>query len=497
MTPPGLFLMIQTQAANQLFFIILGLVLTSLFASTFVSSLDTNAPSTRRFWLLSVGTRAASLFCAAAVPALGPLSAVVGNVLFIFSAGCLALLFHSWRAPVPNHGLAGVTGFALAVGLCIEFARAVNPSFELRMILLGSASLAISGWELFELRKKIQIDPNPQLKLIAGVVAVQVLLSLATVASSFFYADPRINFATDNGTTTMYVIWFTLGIHLVIYFFIGGYLYRRAWVGQQLAVEKKNEVVALLEERERLLSSLIVSNRIASTGALSASVAHEMSQPLTAAILKLEMLRHLTQAPAINGQYTYGLVNEVLDDIGRSKKVLEHLRSLFGQGPAKLETHDINQLIAQTIAIMRDRLEGLRIELQSVSSGVVKVDIIEKEVQQVLINLLNNALDSLDSLSDGEKRITVDVGEFDDVVRITVSDNGPGIQPELADSLFELARGNKPDGMGIGLWISRYIIEDHHRGKLYTDPAHTPGARFVVELPKAPVPGVRTTTYLM
>jgi len=480
--------MIETQAANQLFFVILGLVLTSLFASTFVSGLGTNSPATRRYWLLSVGARAGSLFCVAAVPVLGPASAVVGNIFFIFSAGCLALLFRSWRAPLATHSLTAVTGFALAVGLGIELLRTVNPSFEMRMVLLGSASLAISAWELSELHKKIRHDPNPQLKLIAGVVVVQVLLSVASVASSFLYADPNIHFATDNGTTTMYVIWFTLGVHLVIYFFIGAYLYRRAWVGQQLAVEKKNEVVALLEERERLLSSLIVSNRIASTGALSASVAHEMSQPLTAAMLKLEMLRHLTQAPAIDGRSTHGLVNEVLDDIGRAKKVLEHLRSLFRQGPAKLETHDINQLIAHTIAIMRDRLEGHRITLRCTSSGLLHADIIEKEVQQVLINLLNNAVDSLDSVCHDEKCIVIDVTALHDVVRITVSENGPGIQPELAGSLFELARGNKPDGMGIGLWISRYIIEDHHRGTLYSDPAHTPGARFVIELPKARVP---------
>lgn len=481
--------MIQTQAANQLFFIILGLVLSSLFASTFTSSLGARSLATRRYWLLSVGARAASLFCFAAIPVLGSAGAVAGNALFIFSAGCMALLFRSWRAPVDTRSLMAVTGFALAVVLSMELWRMVNPSFQLRMIFIGCASLAISGWELAELRKKIQKDPDPQLKLIAGVVLVQVILSSASVISSFVFADPKIYYVTDNGTKTMQVIWFTLGVHLVIYFFIGSYLYRRAWVGEQLAIEKRNAVIALLEEREHLLSSLIVSNRIASTGALSASIAHEMSQPLTAAMLKLAMLQHITQTTEIDEHRTHALVNDVLNDIGRSKEVLDHLRSLFRQGPAELKSHDVNQLIAQTIAIMRDRIDGHKIELHWVSAGLITAQMIEKEVQQVLINLVNNALDSLASVSHDQKRITVEATALSEVVRISVSDNGPGIQPELADSLFELARSNKPDGMGVGLWISRYIIEDHHRGKLYTDPAHAPGARFVIELPKPPTPG--------
>ena len=107
----------------------------------------------------------------------------------------------------------------------------------------------------------------------------------------------------------------------------------------------------------------------------------------------------------------------------------------------------------------------------------------DREIQQVLINLINNSIDSLANIDDARKLITIEVTELAEGIRIIVSDNGPGIQSDLADSLFELARSSKPDGMGVGLWISRYMIEDHHRGRLYIEQGNMPGARFVIELP--------------
>ena len=475
----------QTQAINQLFFVIFGLILTSLFVSTYRVGINaSHSDETRRYWLLSLGGRSGAFFAWSVVPLLGPALTLVANSLFIFSAGCLALLFRSWRSQAPIRMLYGVIAFSLTVATVMEIIRQSGLGFELRMILIGSASLAISTWELSELRPKIRTESDPSLKLIAGVVVVQMTLSGASVISSVLNADRKINVITDNGTTSMVVIWMTLAVHLVIYLFIGGYLYRRALLGELAAVQQKDEVTALLQERERLLASLIASNRVASTGALSASVAHEMSQPLTAAILKLALLkRTLSKAPDENVE-SATLLAEALDNISRSKDVLDHLRSLFRQDPVKLKRCNIHDLLTQTIALVRSRLESARIDLQYFPVPSVDAEIVDREIQQVLINLINNAIDSLSNVDDARKLISIEVAALNDSARIIVSDNGPGIQPDLADSLFELARSSKLDGMGVGLWISRYIIEDHHRGRLYIEQTNLPGARFVIELPR-------------
>ncbi len=475
--------MAQTQAINQLFFLIFGLILASLFISTFKVGIHANNHDTRRYWLLSLGCRSSAFFTWATIPVLGPLSSILANCLFIFSAGCLALLFRSWRAPITGRNPYALIAFSLAIAAGMEILRRSGTGFELRMILFGSASLLMSTWELSELRKKIQLQPEPSLHLIAGVVLLQMALSGASIISSVLNADRKITYVTDNGTTSMVVIWMTLAVHLVIYLFIGGYLYRRALVGELTAVQQKDEVTALLQERERLLASLIASNRVASTGALSASIAHEMSQPLTAALLKLALLRRTLSKAGDEHPDQMTLLTEALDNINRSKDVLDHLRSLFRQDPVRVKRCNIHALITQTIALVQSRLDAAHIVLDYAPAPAVNADIVDKEIQQVLINLINNAIDSLANIDHVRKRITIDVRELTGTVRIVVSDNGPGIQPDLADSLFELARSSKSNGMGVGLWISRYIIEDHHRGRLYIEPGTPPGARFVIELP--------------
>lgn len=482
-TLPGLYPMTQTQAINQLFFLIFGLILTSLFISTFRVGKDSVGHATRRYWLLSLGGRSGAFFVWSVVPLIGPAFTLVANSLFIFSAGCLALLFRSWSAQVPARFLYAVIAFSLTVATCMEITRQSGYGFELRMMLVGSASLLISSWELSELYKKIRTESDSSLTLIAGVVMLQMALSVASVISSVLHSDRQINVLTDNDTTSMIVIWMTFAVHLVIYLFIGGYLYRRALLGELAAVQQKDEVTALLQERERLLASLIASNRVASTGALSASVAHEMSQPLTAAILKLALLkRSLSKAPDDKPE-SVALLADALDNISRSKDVLDHLRSLFRQDPVKVRRCNIHDLLTQTIALVRSRLEAARIDLQYLPAPSVHAEIVDREIQQVLINLINNAIDSLTNVDDARKLIIIEVTEMAGIARIVVCDNGPGIQPDLADSLFELARSSKPDGMGVGLWISRYIIEDHHRGRLYIEQGEAPGAKFVMELP--------------
>lgn len=476
--------MVQTQAINQLFFLIFGLILASLFISTFRVGINaTRNDETRRYWLLSLGARSGAFFSWAGVPLFGAVCAVVANSLFIFSAGCLALLFRSWRAHVPGRVPYAVIVFSLAVAAGMELLRQAGTGFELRMILFGSASLVVSIWELLELHRKIKTLAEASLQLIAGVVILQMMLTGASVISSIANADRKITFVTDNGTTSMVVIWLTLAVHLVIYLFIGGYLYRRALLGERTAVQQKDEVTALLQERERLLASLIASNRVASTGALSASVAHEMSQPLTAAMLKLALLKRTLPKEPDDRPGSGALLADALDNISRSKDVLDHLRSLFRQDPIKVRRCNVHDLLTQTIALVRSRVDAARIDLQYLPAPSVHAEIVDREIQQVLINLINNAIDSLSNLEDARKLINIEVTEQAEAVQIAVSDNGPGIQPDLADSLFELARSSKLDGMGVGLWISRYIIEDHHRGRLYIEQGDMPGARFVMELP--------------
>jgi signal transduction histidine kinase len=479
--------MTEAQTINQLIFLIFGLIVSSLFVGTFRVGIDANGRATRGYWLLSLATRAGAFFSWALIPLLGPVSTIAANALFIFSAGCLAMMFRSWRTEMGSRPLLYLGMFCVLLGIVMEMLRESGSHFSYRMITVGAASLAMSVWELSELLRKMRSEPEPSLKLISGVVLLQMLFSSASVINSVVQVRQNIDFVTDNAPTAMVLIWLTLTIHLVIYLFIAGYLFRRALTRELAAIKERNDVTLLLEERERLLASLIASNRVASTGALSASVAHEMSQPLTAAMMKLGLLRRAIETPGSDHDQPLTLLSEAVENIGRSKDVLDHLRSLFRGTSPKLRQCSLHDLVVQTIALMQSRLDSAHIELIYLPNTDISAPIVEREIQQVLINLINNAIDSLASTDKAGKKIAIEIDEQPDSVSIAISDNGPGVQPELFDTLFELARSDKSDGMGIGLWISRFMVEDHHRGKIYIDGSHTFGARFVIELPKAAV----------
>lgn len=473
----------DTQTINQLFFTIFGLILGCLFIGTYRIGGDGDS-STRRFWLLSVGTRAGAFFAWASMPLIGGAATVLANGLFIFSAGCLALLFRCWRRAVGMRLFASISAFSLAVGIGMEWLRQLHPEFWPRMALIGAASLGMTVWALSELARRLRSQPDPSLTLVAATVVLQMLMSVASIVSALQHTGQNIVFITDNGTRSMYLVWSTMAVHLVIYLFIGGHLYRRALGRELAAVRERNDVSALLSERERLLASLIASNRIASTGALSASVAHEMSQPLLAATMTLGLLKREIDRPSGPGVMLRPMVVEALEHLARSRDVLDHLRSLFRQGAARAAYCDLDELVTQTLPLVRSRLDEAGITLRYRPADGVGARIVQKEIQQVLINLINNAIDAFTDPAQDDKTIGISVDAGQQQASIAVTDNGRGIRPELADTLFELARSDKPDGMGVGLWISRYIIEDHHRGRLYVDRGHTSGTRFVIELPR-------------
>ncbi len=485
--------MINFQTLNQLYLTILALILASLYIGTLSLSGSVGGSGADKFWRWSLATRAIAYFLWALLPFVGPMSAIGANMLFVFSAGCLALLFRSWRHSVGSEAVAMVFLCALLVGGLNLLLQHAEGSYALRVIVTGMASLLFSGWELFELQKQLRRDPERQLVLIIAVVVLQILLSLATVLSTIYYASNAQRYLTDNVTKSVYATWCALGIHLIVYLVIGSYLYRKAVVNQRSAVSEKDNLSTLLDERERLLSSLISANRVASSGALSASLAHEISQPLTASLMQLGLMKRIVEKKADVDPALATLLKNALQDISRSKQVLENMRAIFRQSPRNMKACDIDPLVSQTVMILQRLAQESHVQLVYTPGHAILAELAELEIQQVLINLLNNAIDSLERKQDGAKTLWIDLAETADWAIVSICDNGSGVEPERVEALFDLASSGKDGGMGIGLWISKHIVEERHHGRLWLDTHYTSGARFVVELPKrSPAPPALT-----
>jgi len=476
--------MIDFKILNQVFLVILATMLASLFIGSLLMNRGAGRTETTKFWRLSLGARSASYFLWAALPFASPLLGAAANMLFIFSAGCLALLFRSWRVDVSREALMMVVLCALLVGGLHLVVQRMEGSYVARLLVTGTAGIIFSVWELIELIRRSRKDPEPLLKLIMAVVLFQKVLAITALVTTLHFSSDTQRFLTDNTTQSVYFTWCVLSVHLIVYLITGSYLYRKAMLHQHFAVTEKATMKARLDERERLLSSLISANRLTSSGALSESLAHELTPSLTATLTQLRLLKHILDNKKEPDRTLADLLENVLKDTGRLQQILENVRDIFRQRPQNIKSCDLSQVVAQALMIMENRLKETHVRVIYPEGAPVHADIVEAKIQQVLINLLNNAVDALEPMTGSAKTIWIDVNDVGERVIISVSDNGPGVSPELVDEIFDLTRSSEDRHKGLGLWISRHIVEARHHGRLWLDTLFTPGARFVMELPK-------------
>lgn len=249
-----------------------------------------------------------------------------------------------------------------------------------------------------------------------------------------------------------------------------------------LISEEKTQIEKLLAEREMLISNLLKANKTAATGALSASIAHELNQPLGATSLNIQFLKMKLN----NGEINPDLYKEVLGsleyDNQRASTIVKSLRSIFIEGSSKPQTIDLENLISEVLEIMKPELRVRQIQLHlKVDSGLF-VNVYPSEIEQVLINLLNNAIQALDANKMGERVIFLNANKKGAKVYVSIADNGKGIGQEQQKQLFELLSTTKNAGMGLGLWLCKHIVT-RYEGSIHHEKSDLGGAKFVMQLP--------------
>jgi signal transduction histidine kinase len=226
--------------------------------------------------------------------------------------------------------------------------------------------------------------------------------------------------------------------------------------------------------------------RVSALGQLSASIAHELSQPLTAILSNAEAARRMLA----RGQPDLAELGEICNDIvtedKRAAAVIGRLRELFKRGEPQLRALDINELIRDTLDLLHNELLIRRITaLTDLAPGMPAVQGDRVELQQVLLNLIVNAAEAMEGCAEEDRRLTVRSDVLNDEARIQVSDCGVGITAADMDRIFEPFWTSKPGGLGMGLAICRSIVEAHN-GLLTASNNADRGSSFIVSLPVRP-----------
>jgi signal transduction histidine kinase len=249
-----------------------------------------------------------------------------------------------------------------------------------------------------------------------------------------------------------------------------------------LLARHKDELEDLLVEREEIIRQLTLSNKSAGMGALVASLAHELNQPLCAIQLNAQLVERKLSEPEIDVDVAKKFIDSVLADNRRAANIITKLRSLFEQQEKKHAIVDFDELVRDTLSLItpKSQTENIFIQCNLQSQAMLQGD--RTQLQQVVLNLFNNAVDSFSESSQLKKSITVTSKEINQHILLVVEDNGSGIPDSIRNSVFELFKTTKAQGMGVGLWLSKTVV-NAHRGDISFVTNVNQGTKFEVRLP--------------
>ena len=227
--------------------------------------------------------------------------------------------------------------------------------------------------------------------------------------------------------------------------------------------------------------------RVATLSTLTASIAHEVNQPLSGIITNAGTCLRMLDANPPNVDGARETARRTIRDGNRASEVVTRLRALFSKKEFTLEPLDLNEATREVMALSFSELQRNRVIVQSeLADDLPSITGDRVQLQQVILNLLRNASDAMVGVHDRPRQLLIRTEREDgDRVRVTVRDAGVGFDRQSMDNLFEAFYTTKSDGMGIGLSVSRSIVERHH-GRLWAEPNDGPGATFSFSIPRGP-----------
>lgn len=255
---------------------------------------------------------------------------------------------------------------------------------------------------------------------------------------------------------------------------------------EQRVLERTSQLMLASEALREAQAELAHVNRVTTMGQLAASIAHEVNQPLAASVTNAHAgLRWLGLQPP-NLEEVREALAAIVTDSNRASDVINRMRALIKKAPARKDGLQINEVILEVTALMRGEFVKSGVSLNTqLAQGLPLIQGDRVQLQQVLVNLIMNAVEAMGSVNHGSRKLLIGTGADEaGRVRISVQDSGPGLNPQIFDRVFDPFYTTKADGMGMGLSICRSIIEAHD-GRIWASAMPGSGSTFNVSLPGA------------
>jgi signal transduction histidine kinase len=476
------------EIANQIFFIVFALITFAILLSAIPQFQAPRSDWPSIYWPLSISFY--TLCCLSFGIALwvNKFLLTIANTSLLMSSLALVFLYRSWgEKPFNKIQTLLIWLIPLGVAILYEPLRVTPDTFLQRVALITIAQEIFVTWQLWELIKFYKKD-RPR------IVSWLIFLTMFTLMGNIFRT---YRILTGDGPTNIFLYtedafalglrWITYASNIMTFVALGMFYFQKQLTKEnQIAnalkstKEENEKITELLKEKERLIYGLMKANKTAATGALSASIAHELNQPLGASNLNIQFLKMKLEKGVLNPELGKEILDSLEQDNKRAATIVKSLRSIFTEGESNTQKVPLGDLIAKVLDIVKPELKSKNIQIQlRVDEGLL-VKVNSSEIEQVILNLLNNAIQALANSGTLQRRITIEAIKGDKSVQLSVSDNGPGISSEFKPQLFELLSTTKQTGMGLGLWLCKHIIT-RCGGAIHYEDAIGGGARFVIE----------------
>ena len=239
---------------------------------------------------------------------------------------------------------------------------------------------------------------------------------------------------------------------------------------------------AEMQSRERL-TELARVVRFSTAGELTASIAHEINQPLAAILANAETAEAILQSSKPDITELNDIVKDILQNDRRASEIIRRMRSLLTKAPYELKSLDLNEVVRDTVKLLTTLAGAGKAELVSViKSDALPILGDRIQLQQVILNLVANGIDAMRDTPRENRVVSIRTSRVDEFAELSVSDRGPGIPEDHVKRIFEPFYTSKAGGMGMGLSIARTIIEAHH-GVIWEKNRDHGGASFRIKLP--------------
>ena len=394
----------------------------------------------------------------------------VANAAYVASTFMLVVMVINTRRPLQQHEVWWwfFAGMALWI-FVFELLRQEGAVTYVWRVCMVAGSIAIAfGMVTLITYRRVGSEKTPQFSIAigCGLICVFALLLRAWVTWS---SETAVLSIYDEPAVTATIRTVASVFHFTMFLMINN------------SFTTTLTTIKDLENRE-LVTGLEAANKAAETGALSAAIAHELNQPLGAMRLNLQFLREILPPQDAANAQAKEIVRDLIHDIDRASNIITGLRGIFSRDDVGFETLELNPLIETVceMAGLNARRAGIAVKLDLVPGVMVALH--PNEFQQVILNLMNNAVNALNRIEKPGREILLQTRVQDHKLELSVADNGPGIDAALKDRIFDIFKTNRPEGMGLGLWLSKHIVE-RNNGSLRCENLPAGGARFIVELP--------------